>query len=85
MLNKTQANRSAYPGWRWDGTTSQRCSFSLREDIEEVWIEELPQEVHVLPRELEELMEETRLELDGLQSQLLPHTDTLTANLPPLP
>lgn len=45
----------------------------------------LAQEVHMLPWEMEKLMEETQLELDERQSQLLPHTNTVTANLPPLP
>lgn len=35
-------------------------------------------------RDSEKLMEETRLELGELQSQLLPPTSTLTANLLPL-
>lgn len=38
----------------------------------------------MLPQELETLMEETQLRLDELQSQLLPHTNMVTANLPPL-
>lgn len=48
-------------------------------------MEALPQGVRMLPPELEKLMEEMQLELDELQSQLLPHTNTVTANLPPLP
>lgn len=42
-------------------------------------MEALPQGVRMLPPELE------KLELDELQSQLLPHTNTVTPNLPPLP
>lgn len=48
-------------------------------------MEVLPQGVHMLPPEIEKLMEEVQLELDELQSQLLPHTNTVTASLPPLP
>lgn len=44
-----------------------------------------PQGVHMLPPESEKLMEEMQLQLDELQSQLLPHTNRVTANLPPLP
>lgn len=42
------------------------------------------QDVHMLPRESEKLMEETQLELGELQSQLLPPTNTVTVNLLPL-